>query len=252
MNERLRWMKFWPADWQRDPALRMCSLPARGLWVEMIALAHEADPYGHVLVSGKPPTAKQIASIVGASEKEVAKLLAELEEAGVFSRTADGVIFSRRMVRDNATRERARDFGRNGGNPALKPKAHAPLKGGVNPPDNASLKLQEAEAEAEIRTPHTPRRRGGGGGADFEEFWRLYPRKVGKGAAKRAWPKAVAAAGGDVEAILGGVKVGLAIERFDLREGGRFCPHPATWLNGERWLDGIEADEAQPSLLGTH
>lgn len=78
----------------------------------------------------------------------------------------------------------------------------------------------------------------------FAEFWRLYPRKVGKGAAERAWPKALAAVDGDVEAIVGAVKVGLSLGDFDLRENARFCPHAATWLNGKRWLDGLEDIEA--------
>lgn len=36
------WLKFYPTDWRSDPALKMCSLAARGLWIEMIALMHEA------------------------------------------------------------------------------------------------------------------------------------------------------------------------------------------------------------------
>lgn len=148
MTERLRWMKFWPADWTRDPALRMCSLAARGLWIELIAVAHEAEPYGHVLVSGRAPSVRQIAAIAGTIERDAAKLLQELEDAGVFSRTEAGVIYSRRMVRDNASREEARQFGKRGGNPRLK----GADKGGVNPP----LKLQEAEAEAERESEASP------------------------------------------------------------------------------------------------
>lgn len=103
-----RWMKFWPADWQSDASLRMSGLAARGLWIECIAIMHTADPYGHLLINGKQPTAKQLASIVGSNEREVTKLLTELGDAGVFSRTEEGVIFSRRMVRDNERSEGGR------------------------------------------------------------------------------------------------------------------------------------------------
>ena len=51
------WLKFYPQDWIGDPKLRACSLAARGLWLEMMALAHEAVPYGHVLVNDTPPDA---------------------------------------------------------------------------------------------------------------------------------------------------------------------------------------------------
>ena len=45
-TRKLPWMKFYPADWRADPALRMCSLAARGLWMEMLSIMHEADPRG--------------------------------------------------------------------------------------------------------------------------------------------------------------------------------------------------------------
>lgn len=74
----------------------------------------------------------------------------------------------------------------------------------------------------------------------FDDFWREYPRKVGKGAARRAWPKAVAACDGDAGFIVAAVKTQRQLGRFDLREEGRFVPHPATWLNAERWSDHAE------------
>lgn len=110
----------------------------------------------------------------------------------------------------------------------------------------------QGEGEGEVPPP-TPRKRGAEPLDGFEEFWRHYPRKIGKGEAERAWPRAVAAAGGDVDLIIGGVKVALGTDRLDMREGGRFCPHPATWLNGKRWLDGLDPEpDPQPTLLPRH
>ena len=65
------WLKFFPSDWWADPALRMCSLAARGLWIEMLCLMHEARPHGSLLVSGRPVTAAQLANLVGGSVAEV-------------------------------------------------------------------------------------------------------------------------------------------------------------------------------------
>lgn len=75
----------------------------------------------------------------------------------------------------------------------------------------------------------------------FARFWEAYPRKVGKGQAVKAWKAAVRKVGED--AIL----AGLQAHRVSLaaREP-RFVPHPATWLNGERW-----ADEPEPVALDT-
>lgn len=104
-----RWSKFWWRDHQGDAALRMCSLAARGFWMELLCLAHEAIPAGHVLVNGKPPSVAQIAAIAGTTPYIAQKLIAELESAGVFSRTVDGVIFCRRMIRDAAASEQGRE-----------------------------------------------------------------------------------------------------------------------------------------------
>lgn len=108
MSRALPWMKFYPAAWRADPALRMCSLAARGLWVEMLSIMHEAEPYGYLLVNGRPVTDAQLAVLAAAPSDQVPSLLDELESAGVFSRTRKGVIFSRRMVRDEKKSEEGR------------------------------------------------------------------------------------------------------------------------------------------------
>lgn len=114
------WLKFFPTDWRSDPKLRMCSLAARGLWIEMISIMHEATPYGHLLVSGLAPTDTQLAVLVGASPDQIPALRGELDSAGVFSRTGKGVIYSRRMTRVAKKSAIARKNGKNGGNPTLR------------------------------------------------------------------------------------------------------------------------------------
>lgn len=96
--------QFYPGDWLRSTDLRSCSIAARGLWIEMLALMHEGEPYGHLRVGKRDITAAILWRMVGALETEIKALLAELEEAKVFSRTASGIIYSRRMVRDENKR----------------------------------------------------------------------------------------------------------------------------------------------------
>lgn len=96
------WLKFYPSDWRGDPKLRMCSIGARGLWAEMICLMHEADPYGHLLINASQVTNRQLASLAGITQPDCMKFMAELESSGVYSRTENKTIFSRRMVRDAA------------------------------------------------------------------------------------------------------------------------------------------------------
>lgn len=86
----------------------------------MVCLMHQSPTYGHLLMpNGSRPTAAVLARLTGGSEAEVTALVAELEAAAVFSRAGDGVIFCRRMVRDETRRIQAIEDGKKGGNPKI-------------------------------------------------------------------------------------------------------------------------------------
>lgn len=77
---------------------------------------------------------------------------------------------------------------------------------------------------------------------DFETFWRAYPRKVGKGAVMRMWPSILKKT--SVPVLL----QAISAQRWDHRE--RFIPHPATWLNQERWLDETQGGDPVLRAVG--
>lgn len=70
----------------------------------------------------------------------------------------------------------------------------------------------------------------------FEQFWAVWPKRVDKGGARRAWVKALKKA--DAETIIGAAAQYAA---SPFRPEMQFVPMPATWLNGERWLDDAPA-----------
>ena len=97
--------QFYPGDWVRD-SVSGCSLAAQGLWLRMMIVAHDSERYGYLEQNGAPMPPDSIARRCGCeSAEQYSALLSELREAGVPSRTEKGVIFSRRMVRDEALRE---------------------------------------------------------------------------------------------------------------------------------------------------
>ena len=65
---------------------------------------------------------------------------------------------------------------------------------------------------------------------------RLYPRKVGKGAALKAIEKALERIEGDRPAEWVAKRVKLYAEST-AGQNGAFTPHPATWFNQSRYLD---------------
>lgn len=121
--------QFYPGDWLKDAALRSCSLEARGLWMDMISHMHQAEPYGHLVLNGRPIDEATLGRMVGAAPNKVRRLIEELERSGTCSRREDGALYSRRMVKDEQLRNERAEFGRLGGNPQL-------VKGKVNPPLN--------------------------------------------------------------------------------------------------------------------
>jgi hypothetical protein len=150
------WSKFFWRDWSADKALHPCSLAAKGFWIEILCIMHEGTPTGHLTLNGKPATLKQMAANAYCTEKDAKRYLAELEEAGVFSRTEDGTIYCRRMVKDAA----ASDDGRQWAEKRWKgQKPNGTPNGGGNgspngranghPNGNPNAKNLEAEAELE-------------------------------------------------------------------------------------------------------
>jgi len=70
----------------------------------------------------------------------------------------------------------------------------------------------------------------------FDQLWSLYPRKVGKGQARKAFKAASKKA--DFYDLL--PKLMDYVQTLEGKDK-QFIPHLATWLNGERWEDEVEA-----------
>lgn len=70
--------------------------------------------------------------------------------------------------------------------------------------------------------------------SEFDQFWRAFPRKVGKGDARTCFDRA------RKKTTLAKMLGTLAWQRNTpqwLKNGGAYVPHASTWLNGERWDD---------------
>lgn len=83
---------------------------------------------------------------------------------------------------------------------------------------------------------YTPAR----GPTEFDRFWAVYPRHVGKDAARKAFSKALGRITEDdpLAVILAGVE--RALPGWD---DPNFIPHPASWLNAGRWDDEAPTTE---------
>ena len=97
---------FYTGDWLKDPAVRCCTLEARGLWIEILCLMYESPKRGYLsLANGDSVSNVQLARMVGASEDDIKRLTDELLACGVYSETSEGIKYSRRMVSDEIVRQ---------------------------------------------------------------------------------------------------------------------------------------------------
>lgn len=120
----------------------------------MLSLMWETDRRGYLQhASGKPISPDQLARMTGGSADEVSRLLTELEDCGVFSRTPEGVVFSRRMTRDERKRRLCEAAGRLGGNPTLKGVVKGVVKGGVNPPAKGTANRNPTPSSSSSSSP---------------------------------------------------------------------------------------------------
>lgn len=78
--------------------------------------------------------------------------------------------------------------------------------------------------------------------ARFEKLWQAYPKKIGKGAAEKAFKK-YKPDDGLLERMLSALSAQKRSEQWS-KDGGKFIPYPATWLNQRRWEDSPEEKES--------
>jgi len=90
----------------------------------------------------------------------------------------------------------------------------------------AESNCQHNQNQNQKEEPPTPK---GGEPAGFEKWWSIYPRKTAKASARKAYAAAIRKVRPEI--LL------AAVAAYPWSPEARFIPHPATWLNGERWDD---------------
>lgn len=143
---------------------------------------HFCEPYGYLVENGRPMSDERIARNCGVSTHEYIALLAELDAAGIPKRTADHIIYSKRMVEDEKKRCEWRNRQEehrlchanvtpmSRGSPSSSASASANQN--INPASQKTLRVyprqlndQKAKAEAQVGT--------GPGGVMYTKYDRL-------------------------------------------------------------------------------
>jgi biotin operon repressor len=189
-----------PNNWLRDKRL---SLGAKGLLAQL--LSHSP---------GWKISQESLGRDNGIGRDAIRTLINELLEAGYLSRSEE---------RERTEKGYLGGFTYTTQDPSVNPTQDNPTQD--NPlHKNNNIKNKNLKNNERIYSDSLEK--------DFDEFWSLYPKKVDKGAALRAFKRA--AKKEPVNQIL------LGAERYasdpNLPEK-RFIKNPATWLNAESWAN---------------
>lgn len=201
-----------PASVRYDPELRPS---AKLLYGELTALC---DKTGYCWASNR-----YFAELYRLSDKTVSELMLQLEKRGHIRRE---VIRSEK----NEVVQRRIYAGVFSVIPSPEKSGEgSPEKSGEPPPKNPAHIVTSNNKQD--NPPIAPR---GGEADDFDRFWQAYPKKVGKQAARKAFHRVKT----PVESLLRAISEQKRSDQWS-RDGGRFVPNPATWLNQGRWEDDL-------------
>jgi hypothetical protein len=111
-------------------------------------------------------------------------------------------------------------------------KTHAPY-----PMEYINSDIAQAGARAvSVGFPPQPKSEPPASSWGFEEFWAAYPKKRGFSEAMAAWCAAPPRTEDDVGALMAGLSFWAKSEEWG-RDGGRYVPNPAKFLDDRRWLE---------------
>lgn len=227
--------QFYPGDWRKDANLSRCSKAAKGVWIDMLCLMFECPIRGVLAdANGEPWSDQEIAEAVGGPTDSNLGCIAELLSKGVAHRNDRGAIFSRRLVRDEATRRatavRVKKHRSNGSvTPDVTPLYEVEEEIEIEVDVGSKQKTKEVLVSLELSTPE-------------ELIYADYPRKVGRVKALQSIGKATKKVAKEFqlnehEAAEFLHKAVIEFARSPAGKKGEYTPHCATWMNQERWND---------------
>lgn len=111
------------------------------------------------------------------------------------------------------------------------------------PSEKRDSAIYKEERNKEVKNPPPPPN---GGVPGFDEFWKAYPRKVGRGAAERKYTAALQFT--DEATLLAAARIYADLV---IGKDSQYVAHPATWLHQKRWLDDeLQQRQVAPASAG--
>jgi len=214
MPKKYWWFPFDPNDWYADLAEH--PLEIEGAWIRTITRIWDTGE--------GTKTIEQWARLLGVTVEKAWSIMCYISSEKIGDVTlshVDVTVTNRRLNRE---------YNKRVGNKIRKQREREKNTGhaDVAPKEKKRKRIKKPKAD------YTE---------SFNKFWDAWPRKVAKADAVKAWNKLAPDAELTIYII---ERVNLLAQTDDwLKDGGRYIPHPATWLNGRRWEDEIEGKKSE-------
>lgn len=249
--------------WEINKAVRASALPAPSRLI-MLVLSDIAEAGTAEIPEQYTPSLRVLAEETGLDRATIKRHLAGLETAGWVERSRPTVEAARRegertcykltlpVGADSATlgaesaktmAQGAPSHGAQSAHPrrTVRHIVKEPDLFQISPdlPEHSPSATPPKKRATKPTTPSDPERN-----PEFMTWYATYPRAAARPDAYRAWSKAVAKISAD-ELLAKTTAFAEAHRRCGTEE--RFIPHPATWLNQERWNDRLPEPRAAPT-----
>lgn len=252
------YLPLYVMDFIADEKLANCSAESTGVYIRLMCIMHKMDDYGAVSLKAKEKQnesnisnfASKLMRQMPYPKEVIERSLIELLEEGVITMDGDR-LFQKRMVRDGELSKKRAEAGSKGGKGAKSAQSDVSSISSEKQIESKTPSKTEANSENEIeieneseidtedskKEPSLVEQR-------FDEFWAAYPRKTGKGYARKIFLK-LAPNKELFEKMMVSLEAAKQCEQW-VKDHGQYIPHPSTWLNQGRWEDEYDTAVSEP------
>lgn len=219
------------------------------IWVMLLTMAGRCNSGGMIfLTENIPYTPKMLADELDFEESTVQLALEALERLGMIFRDADGILAvtgweehqniegmdrireqTRKRVAEHRSRKKQSELPDRYGNVTVTVCNATDKEEDIDREEDKDIDINNTCPFCDVQE------------ADFEAFWKVYPKKVAKKEAFKAFKKIKT----PVSVLIDAVEKQKKSDQWT-RDHGQYIPYPTTWLNQERWImedDSTKTDQ---------
>ena len=244
----MKWFKFYGQDWLTDLKIMKMSVEDRLCFITLLCLASSEENAGTIkncdeeavielthLYQDPYEDTNEYTRTKGFLGRLVDNKMITIDNAG----NVIIVNFMKRQAQNLTGYERVKKYREKKKDSKIKVKSGEKYVINDNASDNANdnARIDKNRIDKNRIDILSSSKTMKDGDSGFYQFWESYPRKIGKVSAIKAWQR-IKANPEEVVKILDAIKVHKDSEQWQ-RDGGRFIPHPATFLNQRRFDDEV-------------